>query len=165
MRTVTIMCSRYHKWGMRLFRAITGERYNHVSFSLDDGCEIFYSFNLKGFAVEKPRKHYPATRVPGSAYVRIEVPDEVWGRLHDEVERFRDHADEYAYTRLGFLLCLLHLPRAFPNRLFCSQFVASVLERAGVVRLRKPPEAYLPQQLMSQVDYLYPTSSPVACAL
>lgn len=36
-----------------------GERYNHVSFSLDDGCEIFYSFNLKGFAMEKPRKHFP----------------------------------------------------------------------------------------------------------
>jgi hypothetical protein len=42
--------------------------YTHASISIDEDEEIFYSFNYKGFVIEKPKKRRTRSRVPLEVY-------------------------------------------------------------------------------------------------
>jgi hypothetical protein len=77
-----------------------------------------------------------------------QIPDEVYGMIQEEIDRFLVNRDNYRYSRLGVVLCLMHIPYKFKNRYFCSQFVAEILEHAGAVRLKKKNTLYLPHQLL-----------------
>ena len=47
--------------------------YSHASISIDEKEELFYSFNYKGFVIEKPKKYFPEKRRKGSACIRLNV--------------------------------------------------------------------------------------------
>jgi hypothetical protein len=52
--------------------------YSHASISIDEEEEIFYSFNYKGFVIEKPKKRIPKTRKPENIRIRMRVSEEVY---------------------------------------------------------------------------------------
>ena len=69
MRTVTILLTKYSGWFGRFICAISKNGYSHASISIDGAEEIFYSFNYKGFVIEKPKKYIPRKRMPGSVCI------------------------------------------------------------------------------------------------
>lgn len=64
--------------------------------------------------------------------------------IQEESEQFLIKREQYTYSRLGAILCLLHIPHKIKNSYFCSQFVVEVLSKAGAVELKKKESLYLP---------------------
>lgn len=148
MKTITILLTRYKDFFGRVLCDIGGDAYSHASISIDENEEIFYSFNKKGFVVEKPKKYMPKKRMPDSACIRLKVPEEVYFKIQQEIQFFLERKEKYSYSLFGTLLCFLHIPHKFHDKYFCSQFVAELLEKAGAVELRKEVSLYLPSQLL-----------------
>ena len=155
MKTVTILLTRYSDWFGKFISAISKNRYSHASISIDEDEEIFYSFNEKGFAVEKPKKRMPKCRIPGSVSIRIKVPENVHALMREEIEKFLAVREQYKYAKLGVTLCLFHIPCKFKEKYFCSQFVAEILAKAGAVTLKKKESLYLPGQLLDGIECLF----------
>lgn len=155
MKTVTILLTRYSGLFGRFICGISKNHYSHASISIDGAEEIFYSFNFRGFVIEKPKKYKPKARMKGSVCVRMQVPEHVFAVIEDEIGKFVEKREQYAYSRWGVILCLLHIPHKFQDRYFCSQFVAEVLLHAGAVELQKKESLYLPGQLLDQINCLF----------
>lgn len=155
MKTVTILLTKYSGWFGRFICAISKNGYSHASKSIDGAEEIFYSFNYKGFVIEKPKKYIPRKRMPESACIRMQVPEETYMLIEEEISQFLARKEQYIYSRWGVILCLLHVPHKFKDRYFCSQFVAEVLAQAGAVGLKKKESLYLPGQLIDGIECLF----------
>lgn len=67
---------------------ISKNGYSHASISIDSKEEIFYSFNFKGFVIEKPKKCFPKKRLPGSVCIRIQVPKSTYMLVKEEIQQF-----------------------------------------------------------------------------
>lgn len=152
MKTVTILLTRYSDMMGRFICRISRHQYSHASVSIDDKEEVFYSFNKKGFVIEKPKTYIPKLRRKGSICIRMQVPEDIHKKITEEIERFLNRREELKYSNLGVLLCLLHVPHKFENRYFCSQFVAEVLASAGAIELHKKETLYLPGQLVDGIE-------------
>lgn len=155
MKTVTILLTRYSDLFGRFISGISRHAYSHASISIDEKEEIFYSFNMKGFVIEKPKKRTPKTRRPGSVCIRMQIPESTYALIEEEIKHFLEKKEQYTYSCLGVVLCLLHIPHKFKNQYFCSQFVAEVLARAGAIELRKKESLYLPGQLIDGMECLF----------
>ena len=155
MKTVTVLLTRYSDFFGRFISAISKYGYSHASISIDEDEEIFYSFNMKGFVIEKPKKRRPKTRRNGSVCIRMQVPENTYAAIEEEIAQFLIKREQYTYSHLGVLLCLMHIPYKFKNSYFCSQFVVEVLSRAGAVELKKKESLYLPGQLIDGMECLF----------
>lgn len=155
IKTVTILLTKYSDFWGRIIRGINGEGYSHASISMDEEEEIFYSFNFKGFAIEKPKKRKPKKQAPGNACIRIQVPESIYAIIQEEINEFLEDVEKYRYTKLGLVLCILRIPHKFKNQYFCSQFVAEVLSRAGAIKLKKNESLYLPSHFIDGFECLF----------
>ena len=154
-KTITILLTGYSDWFSRFIRIISRSGYSHASLSIDGTEEVFYSFNGKGVAVEQPKKWRSRKRKEHSVCIRIRVPESICDDIAKEIERFLEQKDIYTYSRLGVILCLLHIPHKFENSYFCSQFVAEVLSNSGAVQLKKKESLYLPNHLLDGFECLF----------
>ncbi|MDO4175559.1 MAG: hypothetical protein Q4D42_12425 [Eubacteriales bacterium] len=155
MKTVTILLTNDSNLFGRLISGVSKYHYSHASISIDADEEIFYSFNMKGFVIEKPKKRKPKTRQGGSMCIRLQVSEHAYNIIEEEIRQFMEKKEEYTYSRVGVLLCLLHIPHKFQHAYFCSQFVAEVLSRAGAIKLTKKESLYLPGHLIDEIECLF----------
>lgn len=153
---IHLLFTNYSDVGGRFIRAITHGGFSHVSLSLEDNPLIFYSFNTKGFAVEKPFTYSPRTRMTGSLMVTFEVPCAVRDALQAEIDGFLRSRAAWAYTYLGVALCAAGVPVKRKSKRFCSQFVAEVLASAGALRLSRPAELCLPSHVLDYINSAFP---------
>ena len=153
---IHLLFTNYSDFGGRLVRFINHGGFSHVSISLEDKPLIFYSFNTKGFAVEKPFTYNPRTRMSGSLMVTIEVPSTVKEALRDEIDGYLRSRAAWTYTYLGVALCAIGIPFRQRRKRFCSQFVAEVLAHAGAVRLDRPAELCLPSHVLKCISSAFP---------
>ncbi len=155
MKTVTILLTRYSDLFGRFISGISRHGYSHASISIDEKEEIFYSFNKKGFVIEKPKKRKSKARRFGSVCIRMQVPESTYALIKEEINQFLEKKEQYTYSSLGVVLCLLHIPHKFKDQYFCSQFVAEILARAGAIELKKKESLYLPGQLIDGMECLF----------
>lgn len=80
-RTVTILLTRYTTLFSRFICGISKNHYSHAAISIDENEELFYSFNCKGFVVEKPKKRKPRTQRAGSICIRMQVPESTYALI------------------------------------------------------------------------------------
>lgn len=155
MKKVTILLTRYSDLFGKFICGISRGGFSHASISIDSEEEIFYSFNYRGFVIEKPKKRAPKTRRSGSICIRMQVPENIYNMIQKKINEFLDAKEQYTYSRLGVVLCLLGIPHKFKNHYFCSQFVAEILSQAGAVKLKKKESLYLPSQLIDGFECLF----------
>lgn len=154
MKTITILLTKYSDFFGRINRGIRDKGYSHASISID-GEETFYSFNYKGFAIEKPKERIPRKRVPGNLCIRMEVPDENYEIMKKEIDKFIKEKEKYKFARLGLALCFIGIPNKFKDKFFCSQFVAEILTRAGAVKLKKRTSLCMPNHFINGFECLF----------
>lgn len=150
MKEVTILWTRYSDWISSLVYHLAGSGYTHASLGLEEEQGIYYSFNYRGFCVETLEKHR-RRGVRQSMSCVLQVPDEAYQRIRDQLEGFKLHRSEYRYTRLGVTFCLMQIPFLWRKHYFCSQFVAELLKKAEALPLAKRAELYLPNQLWDEL--------------
>ena len=147
-RKILILLTRYPDVGSKLIETFSGTYYTHASIGLDEDTSTFYSFNYKGFAVEKVERF---AQLKGNVYpcqmYELPVPEKAYHAVKQMLHHFMEHKNWFRYTRFGVAMCLLRIPYRRERHFFCSQFVAEVLHRTQAVRLKKESALYVPCDL------------------
>ena len=154
MKTISILLTSYTDIFSQIVNLFSNG-YSHSSISIDESENIFYSFNRKGFAIEKPKKYKPKTRKNKYAYIRIQVPDNKYLLIQQEIDNFLKNKNNYKYAKIGVWLCLFHIPFKFNNKYFCSQFIASLLTKTEIIKLSKKETLYKPCDFLNKIISTY----------
>lgn len=130
----------------RLVKLITQYKYSHVGISLDKSCDKIYSFGRKslnnildgGFVEEKRHgKFFKKFNKTICRIYELEVDDKQYISVQKQISYLKSNESKYKYDFLGASLRIFNIPVSFSNRYVCSQFVAKVLENAGIYKFRK----------------------------
>ncbi|GHV09002.1 hypothetical protein FACS1894217_12400 [Clostridia bacterium] len=140
----------------RGLKLLSGDKYNHASISFDESLDVLYSFARKtrynifnaGFIEERlDRGIWKDFSRCGFCVLDIEVTDEEFAAVRDELEVFLARRDVYRYNILGLTAFLTGIPIVRPNNYyFCSQFVSHLLNRTN--RWREPEHWTKPMDFM-----------------
>lgn len=152
MRTVTILLTRYYSWFGSLVCLVSRSDYSHASISIEETPSTFYSFNFKGFTTEHP---YRRKRRGNALRISLLVTEEAYQEIEAELSRFAQRRERYTYSRWGVLCCLMRIPHKFEHQYFCSQFIAELLNKAGVIELRWSPSLVMPHHLANGRGFRY----------
>lgn len=150
VKEISILFTRYTDNLSKLVYWVSGRKYTHVSISLDNNNEYFYSFNKKGFRKEFPSKH--KTRAKEAVCYIIKVTEEAYEKLKKIIEDFIERKEQLKYNLFGLILCIFGIPLFLETRFFCSSFVAFALEAAGILILTKNAAKYFPNALQKEID-------------
>lgn len=148
-RVITVLFTRYRDILSKCVYVLYGGGYTHVSISLDEKDEYFYSFNKKGFRKEYPKKH--ATLVKSMSY-KIKVSEKDYLNMKEKLEEMKNDSEILQYSKLGILFCFLNIRFKRKNKYICSQFVAELLEYVESFELKKDPMLYSPNELKKLLD-------------
>lgn len=144
---VYIILSNTYSWTTRAIGLYTRAPYNHVSIALDEMLDEMYSFGrLKpdrplpgGFVQEKPREGtFARYKNTACAIYRLQISAAEYAAVQEAVAEFQREQAYYNFNLLGFAGLAAGLPIERRYAYFCSQFVSTVLERAGVKLVEKP---------------------------
>ncbi len=151
-KTVAVLLTRQHSIFSNFIYMISGRGYTHASIALDSTYDCFYSFNFKGFCIERPRRRKHTQRQRKSICYQFDVSEAAYENVKKLILEFADNQNEYQYSRLGIFLCMLRIPHRFRKQYFCSQFVAEMLSASGAVRLKRHTSLYLPNQFVKELE-------------
>lgn len=129
-RGVLILLVQHADFRSQAGVALTGGFFSHASIGLASDPTTFYSFAYKGFRVERTgylAEHTPA--IPCHLY-RIPCTARQELKLRWLFRAFQRQKSRLKFNGLGLLLAYLHIPVVRQKRFFCSQFVATALNRA-----------------------------------
>ena len=148
-KVITVLLTRYYSAFSNFIYYTSGRGYTHASIALDEMGEYFYSFNMKGFRKEYPKKH--KRRSAKSVCYKLEVTAEDYDAICQRIRQIEEEKDKFHYSRVGVLCCLLHIPFKRNYYYFCSQFVADLLQQCKTVSMHKDTALYLPNHLPGEL--------------
>ncbi len=152
-RTIVVLFTSYKDAISDFVYYISGRSYTHASISIDENNDYFYSFNMKGFRREYPKRYKKKLREQ-SAAIYLEISEKSWMQLQHRLTEMEAAQESYHYSRLGVVACLMHIAWKRKMRYFCSQFVSELLGLTDEIRLKKKPSLYLPSQLARELSEL-----------
>lgn len=141
----------------RIIKIYTRKAYTHVSIGFDLTLSELYSFGRKklnnpffgGFVVENCREglyaKFPDTNC---AVYTLEVNPEIYNKARKIINRFLLGKEKYKYNFLGLVGTIINIPISRDSHFFCSQFVATVLEKSGISLFQKPAALVTPYDFM-----------------
>lgn len=146
-------------WFSRMIGCFTNAPLNHASIAFDSDLHEVYSFGRKqannpfdgGLVRENLRAPFFRTSECAVYHCRVSVDD--YQRMYNLVTEMMRDQDRYKYNLLGLLgiLFRIHIDRA--DAYFCSHFVATVLERAGLNPVNKPPHLVTPEDFSNSSHF------------
>ncbi|SDF41119.1 hypothetical protein SAMN04488542_11090 [Fontibacillus panacisegetis] len=133
--------------------------YNHASIAFDPELRELYSFGRKhpiipvigGFIKEDIHSGF-FERATCAVY-SCSVSKDTYDKMRSYVKQVEENNDMYGYNFLGILGIVLNLELGGERSFFCSQFVCSVFQTAGVQLLDKSAGLTTPEDL-SNSSYL-----------
>lgn len=155
-KTLYVLLTRTGTLPSRIIHAATGDGFTHVSIALDEDLREMYSFARKYTHLP-----FPAGLIQESLHAgvygrnagcqcrlySVEVTGAQYHAARTRIAAMMAEQAAYHYSMLGLLLCKLNIAHTRQRHMFCSQFVASVLQGAGIAALPKPAS------LMRPVDF------------
>ena len=130
----------------RLIKFYTRAPFNHVSVSSDERLA-----NMFSFARQNAPKLFPAgftkenitdgvfgmyASVPCVIY-KIPVTREQYMRFNNLINKFDNNKKLYKYNLFGFVTMIFNIPIKPKHSFMCSQFVAYILQEAGIINFNK----------------------------
>ena len=140
-REIYIIVSQTGTVFSRFLKLCTRAPYNHVSIALDHELGVMYSFARR--ELHRPwiagliREHL----LEGMFYIkqntqcrvyRVKVTEEQYQTVVETLNQFIKDYERYRYNFLGLPLILLGIPMERQSHYACSQFVAFLLQQAGI---------------------------------
>lgn len=156
-RDIYIVFSRTGTMFSNVIALFTQKEYSHVSLSLDASFNQMFSFGRK-----IPSRVLPAGLVKENLYdgvfamypksrclvYKINISDEQFLFLQNEIDNFFKNKDDYKYSILGTITAYLNKPHKREYYYFCSQFVSELLINSGIYKTDKLPEVIKPMDLL-----------------
>lgn len=147
MKKIYIVLTQSGTLFSRFLRFITRKPYNHASIALDKSLDEFYSFGRKiprnpfiaGFVIEhKNTGVFEIFKESPSVVIELPVTNKQYETIDNTINNFKKNKDAYKYDliNLAFVYSKYHIKRL--NRFFCSQFVAYILNTAGISTPKAP---------------------------
>ncbi|WP_410768464.1 hypothetical protein [Fontibacillus sp. BL9] len=142
-KQIFILLSNPNTVVAKMIGLYTKAPYNHASIAFDSQlCEV-YSFGRKhpmlpifgGFV--KENIHARVFERATCAVYSYTVNEATYNEMRAYVRQFEENRDLYSYNFLGILGIVLNMELGGENSYFCSQFVSSVFQNAGVKLLDK----------------------------
>ncbi|HEX7064031.1 MAG TPA: hypothetical protein VF199_03095 [Bacillales bacterium] len=136
--------------------------YNHTSLSFDIKFEELYSFGRKnpknplkaGFVKEDiyqgTYSHFRDTRC---VLFKLDVSEQQLAEMRRTVLAFQLRHKIYSYNLIGLLGVMIQHPIEMENAYFCSQFVAEVLNRAGLDLWNKSSALVTPGDFLEHASF------------
>lgn len=155
-RKIYILLSRSNTLLSRTIHLATGDEYTHVSIAFDEDLRSLCSFARRYSALPLPaglvqeqidggymRSHGDMSCMLGY----LSVSEDCYQAAREMAAEMLSHSRDYRYSLKGLAMCRLGIPEERPQRFFCSQFVAELLQRSGAVELEKPASLMRPQDI------------------
>ena len=156
MRNIYILLSRPDSFVSSLIAFFTRAEYSHISVAYDSELRSLCSFARKYYfplpgglvaenengVLRKPLKNARCVILSAS------VPENVFEAFRSRIDNMLLNRNQYHYSLRGLFFCCLGIETHRENYYFCSQFVAEMLNCAGVRGIPKPPS------LMKPLDFL-----------
>ena len=145
-RKIFILLTKFNTMDAKLLSFLTNSTYTHASIGLEENLNKFYSFVGKGFLEEEITKYIKPHKQPFKCILyELEVSNNVYDVIKNTLNKFKKIKNDLKYTKLGVILCVLHIPYNKKNKYFCSHFVATILNSCNVLKLNKNSSLYLPK--------------------
>lgn len=153
-RRIYILLTRSQTMLSKTIHLFTGDEFTHVSIAFDEELESLCSFARRYARLPLPAGLVTETLDGGyferhqdmpCALYAITVPEAVYLEARSRAGQMLAQREEYHYSIRGLAMCRLGIAQDRPQRYFCSQFVAELLEESGAARLPKPPSLMRPQ--------------------
>lgn len=125
----------------KLIKFVTRFEYSHVGISLDENCDIIYSFGRRkfnsilnaGFSIEhKDGAFFKKFSQTKCKIYEKEVTDKQYEDLKNIFNKMKENIDDYSYDFVGIVPRFFGMPLIIKNKYVCSYFVASVFEKVGI---------------------------------
>ncbi len=146
MKTLYILLTRPTTLVSRVIHTATRDQFTHISISFESNLEPLYSFSRKyarsplpaGMTTEAIAQGFYKDRgFITCALYELPVSSSVYYAAKKEAESMYNKSEAYRFNILGLALCKLNIPMERSNHYFCSQFVSSLLENSGALRIPK----------------------------
>ena len=145
--------------GTYLSKAInycTKQSLNHVSIGFDPELKEVYSFGRThprnpfngGFVKEDIRSDF--LKDANCAVYTYRFTEEEWDSILRNIKEIEAQKASYKYNFIGLIGILLQIKINRKNKLFCSQFVATVLRDTASLQLNKPDCFITPADIRDQ---------------
>ncbi len=153
MKEVYIVLTRTKTLVSRAVKLVTGDQYTHSSLALDPSLEILYSSSRKngitmfpaGPCTEKLTNPTFCKNLDSPcAIYKLEVEEETYQRMQEELEAILAVSRLYHYNILGLVLCYFHIVSRRKYYLFCSQFIGNILKNSGAMDFAKDTSLITP---------------------
>lgn len=150
MQTVSVFMTKYDDILSNFVYWISGFGYTHAALCFDETAQDYYTFNYKGFRREHPFGN--KRRYGKSICFKLEVSKEQQLRLKEIIQQMENSKVEWKYSLLGVVLCIFKIKHKFHGSYFCSQFVAELLEKSGIMQWKRDSSLYLPNYMCKELQ-------------
>lgn len=161
-RKIYILLTNTGSVPTKIIKVYTKAPYNHVSISFCKDLRQIYSFGRKkynnplwgGFVIESISSEiYEYFSETTCSIFSLEVDRSVYYRMRKVIRQFEREKDKYVYSFIGLLGVIIKVPIEREYGYFCSQFVATVLERSGLNLFDKQPGLVTPNDFMNVKEF------------
>ena len=126
----------------KMLKFVTGDKYNHVSLSLDPSLQTMYSFARKytyfpfwgAFVKESPSegalKRFKNTEI---VVVELSLASAQYETVQAQIDKMYEEREKYHYNYRGLFLAYFGKPYHSKHRYYCSEFMRTLLENCGAV--------------------------------
>lgn len=141
----------------KTIKLYTKAPYNHTSIALDKNLNEVYSFGRKtpnnpfigGLVREDLNGIYSHFKDTTCAVYALEIDYKVYKRVLKNIDKFQLKRDSYKYNFVGLFGVAINRPIYRENAFFCSQFIATILNKSGLNLFNKMPELITPYDFQS----------------
>ncbi|WP_187119022.1 hypothetical protein [Bacillus marasmi] len=141
---VYIVLTDTGSWLTKLIKCFTRRPLNHASISFTKDLKETYSFGRKhpnnplvgGFVQED--LNGKLFRNATCAIYRYRVSPTEFRKMHQCLKQIENHKQEYRYNFIGLFGVMFNKEIRRKNAFFCSQFVATILQKGGISLKNKP---------------------------
>jgi len=138
-------------------RLLSKYPYNHLSISLDASLSTVYSFGRRqphnplaaGFT--KENFSHPFFRHSAGRIYALTVTEEEWQTISMQLKAFDTHPLNWHYNLLGMVPAYFNYSWERSDHFFCSEFIATLLQVAGILSPYDRPNLMHPRDVIEAV--------------
>lgn len=142
---ISILLTQYQDILSKFVHYLIDRKYTHASIGLNESEDTYYSFTIKGFRKEHPKRH--KEKIKKSICYKLRVTEKQHEKIKELINEFQEKRNSWKYNLPGIFLCKMRIPHKMKWRYFCSQFVTELLQKAEVLERKASPSLYFPSKL------------------
>jgi len=142
-----------HHPGERICKSMSNSFYSHVGIILVENdivyildCDVGqnYKDGVRVMELEKKLERYKGSKIGGIRHIKTPLPNQL---LLQQVEKYKNiELDDYMWT-----WCVSKYPALLKlikdeNKMFCSEFIATILMNINQLSTNETPQSYTPQK-------------------